>query len=109
MKNFNVAYFSQWPSKIRISLLVLLVSLVSCSSPLYAPTKDKMPATANIEELKKGRQLYVSKCSSCHTLFLPEKYDRKHWTEAVSNMQQKAQISDDEKNLIIDYLSKGNK
>lgn len=107
LKNFNAAYFSQWPYKIRISLLTLLLSLVSCSSPLYTPVKENIPATANIEELKKGRQLYVSKCGSCHNLRLPEKFNREGWIGALEKMQPKAKITDEEKNLILDYLSKG--
>ena len=109
LKNFNVAYFFRWPSKLRISGVVLLLSLGSCSSPLYTPVKENIPASANIVDLKKGRELYINKCGSCHTLFLPAKYDRANWTGAVNNMQEKAQISDSEKNLIIDYLSMGNK
>ena len=109
LKNFNVACFFRWPSKLRISGMVLLLSLGSCSSPLYTPLKENMPASANIENLTKGRRLYINNCGSCHTLFLPAKYDRANWIRAVNNMQEKAQISDSEKNLIIDSLSMGNK
>lgn len=107
LKNYNAAYYSQWPSKIRIIAFGLLFGINSCSSPLYVPGKDNIPATANIDNLKKGRELYVSKCASCHTIFLPEKYNRIEWSKTVNRMQPKAKITDEEKNLILDYLSKG--
>jgi len=87
--------------------LILLISFVSCSSPLYTPTKENIPSTSNIEDLKKGREIYVSKCGSCHTLRLPEKFNREGWKDALEKMQPKAKITDEDRNLILDYLSKG--
>lgn len=109
LKNFNAVCYSRWQSERNIIISVLILLIFSCSSPLYSPTKENVAPTANLDKLKKGRQLYVNKCSSCHTLFLPEKFNRAQWTEAVNHMQQKAQITDEEKELIIDYLSKGKK
>ena len=107
LKNFNAACYSRWPSEIKIVALVLLLVLCSCSSPLYMPSKNNVANTADIEELKSGRKIYVNKCGSCHTLRLPEKFTRTQWTEAMVKMQKKAKISDEEKQLILNYLSKG--
>ena len=107
LKNFNAACFSQWPSEFKISAFVLLLSLSSCSSPLYMPSKNNVANTADIENLKSGRKLYINKCGSCHMLRLPERYNRTQWTEAMVKMQKKAKISDEEKQLILDYVLNG--
>lgn len=109
MKNFNAACYSQWLSERKIIAVVMLSVLVSCSSPLYTPSKENVPSTANIETLKKGRQLYVNKCGSCHNLRLPEKFGRESWILSLDKMQPKAKITDEEKNMILYYLLKGNK
>ena len=109
MKNYNVACYSQWLSEFNLYLILVIIGFASCTSPLYTPSKDNIPPTANIEELKKGRQLYVNKCGACHTLFLPVIFDHSQWIKAVDKMQTKAQINDQEKNLIVNYLSKAQK
>ncbi|HLP04320.1 MAG TPA: hypothetical protein VK152_02720 [Paludibacter sp.] len=81
--------------------------LIACSSALYIPSKENVASNANMEELQKGRALYVSKCSSCHTLYLPEKYNKAGWAKWMDSMAPKAKITDREKELIQAYLTKG--
>lgn len=90
------------------AFIVISISiLIACSSALYMPSKENVAGNANIEELRKGRTLYVNKCSSCHTLYLPEKYTKAEWTKWVNRMAPKAKITDQEKELIQAYLTKG--
>lgn len=95
--------------KIKITALVVtgISMLIACSSALYMPSKENVAGNANIEKLGKGRALYVSKCSSCHTLYLPEKYTKAEWTKWVDRMAPKAKITDQEKELIQAYVTKG--
>jgi cytochrome c5 len=94
--------------KKQTALAVIGISiLIACSSALYMPSKENVAANSNIEELRKGRALYVSKCSSCHTLYLPEKYNKTEWAKWVDRMAPKAKITDQEKELIQAYLTKG--
>jgi len=83
------------------------IVLFACKSALYIPSKENVGEYVNLETLKKGRTLYVNNCSSCHALYLPEKYSKKEWIKWVDNMAPKAKITDHEKELIQTYLTKG--
>ena len=89
--------------------LIITVSflLFSCSSQLYSPVSDV--GTSTLENLKKGRELYVNNCASCHQLYMPNKYDDATWMKNLNEMQDKAKISDEQKNLIYHYLEKAPK
>lgn len=92
-----------------IVAVVCISITVACSSALYMPDPDNTPPGANISDLQAGRKLYVSKCGSCHTLVLPEKYSADQWQSLVDKMETKAKITPDEKRLIVRYLTKGKK
>lgn len=79
-----------------------LLFLISCSSELYQPKQgtDKV----SLEDLKQGRVTYVKECASCHQLFLPNKFNNKEWETNLNNMQERAKITDAEKQLIYQYL-----
>ena len=92
----------------KIAFLVLvIVMLVACKSALYIPVTENVAKNANIDELAKGRKLYVANCSSCHALYLPEKFTKAEWTKNVDEMAPKAKITDKEKQLILAYVTKG--
>ena len=86
----------------KIFVYSLFLVLLSCSSQLYMPTESS--ATNSLTELKKGRELYVNNCASCHQLYAPNKYDSKTWIHNLDEMQPKAKITDEQKKLIFDYL-----
>ena len=108
LKKYNVAYYSPMHYKSRKYgiLFLAIIVLFACKSALYIPTKETVGEQANLETLKNGRTLYVNKCSSCHALYLPEKYSKKEWIKWVNNMAPKAKITDQEKELIQAYLTK---
>jgi len=76
--------------------------LISCGSPLYLPATAS--AESSLEQLKQGRELYVSHCASCHALHLPKQFNTKEWAVNLDLMQARAFISDDQKKLIYHYL-----
>ena len=82
--------------------IVLAIILQSCTSQLYIPTSNVGEITK--ENLQKGRELYVTNCASCHQLYLPGKYDKKDWGTWLDDMQSKANISNQQKQLIYNYL-----
>jgi mono/diheme cytochrome c family protein len=99
-------------SKKSITGIVASVSIsitVACSSALYMPDQVNTAPGVNIIDLQAGRKLYVSKCGSCHTLVLPEKYSADQWQSLVDKMETKSKITPDEKKLIVGYLTKGKK
>jgi cytochrome c5 len=88
-------------------LVLVIVMLVACKSALYIPITENAAKNANIDELIKGRALYVVSCSSCHALYLPEKFTKAEWKKNVDEMAPKAKITDREKQLILTYVTKG--
>jgi len=76
--------------------------LISCSSQLYIPLQEVN--SISVENLKKGRDLYVNNCSSCHQLYLPNQYNAEAWQHNLDQMQLKAKITDEQKKLIYEYL-----
>ncbi|WP_333600580.1 hypothetical protein [Flavobacterium sp.] len=76
--------------------------LISCSSQLYVPVQEAN--SVSVENLKKGRELYVSSCSSCHQLYLPNQYDAVAWQHNLDEMQLRSKIDNNQKQLIYDYL-----
>ena len=86
-----------------ISYCCLFLVLLACSSQLYIPAESS--ATVSFVDLKKGRELYVNNCASCHQLYTPNKFSEKEWTENLNEMQPKAKITDEEKQLIYQYIT----
>jgi cytochrome c5 len=88
----------------RLTLLAAII-LCACSPALYMPSlADANYSGISTDNLLLGRALYVNHCSSCHNLHLPEQYTSKHWKEEMPEMQKKAKISDNEAQLIINFL-----
>lgn len=74
---------------------------------IYKPTLQNVTPKATLEELAKGRKLYINNCASCHTLYPPERFDTIHWQKAIEKMAPKAKISNEDKALILKYVTKG--
>jgi cytochrome c5 len=91
----------------KIVVIIAYGSLLSCSSPLYKPTIKNGGEHANLEELKAGRKIYIKKCSSCHTLILPGKYDPAQWKTWITKMEERAKLDEGENNLILKYMTNG--
>jgi mono/diheme cytochrome c family protein len=87
----------------KIFFLGSILLLISCSSQLYIPIEAT--PTVSLENLKTGREIYVKKCSSCHQLHLPNQYTEKVWMSNLNEMQARAKISDEEKQLIYQYIT----
>jgi mono/diheme cytochrome c family protein len=86
----------------KLFFLSSFLLLASCSSQLYVPIEAT--SSVSVEDLKIGREIYVKKCSSCHQLHLPNQYTEKVWSLNLNEMQARAKITDQEKQLIYQYL-----
>lgn len=89
----------------------MLIVLAGCASLLPVVTvedvrqaEERWPGTTKAM-LDEGRQRYVDRCGSCHSLHLPSEYTETQWERAVGEMQTRAKVSPEEKEQILRYLS----
>jgi hypothetical protein len=91
-------------------LILTAVILSACAASLYMPTEqDAQKYNVSLENLQKGRKLYINSCASCHNLHLPSAYTRQEWWKHLDKMQQRAKINDAQKELIAKYLETNSK
>lgn len=88
--------------RIIVWSLVVCCLVYGCSRQLYMPSSADEAKQAG---LLQGRKLYVNYCSSCHNLHLPKEYNAEQWKKNVDEMQEKAKITDKEKQLILQFLT----
>ena len=86
-------------------LIILVWVIAACATKLYIPAiPDSVESGISVENLTRGRSLYVKNCSDCHTLYLPEKRTSAKWELVFPKMQKKAKVSDNDMELIKGYV-----
>ncbi|MET3047327.1 c-type cytochrome [Flavobacterium covae] len=94
-----------------IGAIVLGSVLFSCSKKAIAPTTSVESKTEVVKELPaeiaEGKSLYENNCAKCHKLFPASKHDKAGWAKTVDRMTPKAKITDEQKNLVYNYLTYG--
>lgn len=65
---------------------------------------------ARLADLRAGRDLYVNKCSGCHSLIPVDRFDDARWTAEVDEMMKlkKVRLSADERDTLVRYLTTAN-
>ena len=109
MKRFSSDYFFLMLSKrkTRIGLMVLLTGFVfACGTALYLPKENTGISNGDLNEMLKGRAAYINKCGSCHALILPEKHSTGEWTIWVEKMALKVDLTSQEQEEILKYVTK---
>lgn len=91
--------------------LLLGLFVISCSSSIPAPTQEqiqwassKWPGTG-AKELSEDRDLYIAKCSGCHSLKVPSDYTEEEWKPILNKMGKKAKLNESEYEMIRQYVS----
>jgi len=105
------------PSSLRMArptgALVALVALVTaCGSPFPHPSSADVASlkatdpSAHLEDLERGRTLYMGKCGSCHMLHPPATIAPEAWRGKVMRMQTEGHVhlQDDELRDIVRYV-----
>lgn len=94
----------------RALAVALALVLAGCAPALLSPTEADVPRAqrdwpgSTLEDLGRGRAVYVAKCSGCHTLFIPESRAAKHWPNAVNKMAERSRLTAAEKRDITRFL-----
>jgi len=89
--------------KIACFSIFLVVVLIACKTALYIPGTT----VEEVRELSLGRAAYIGKCSSCHTLYRPEKYTPAEWQSQVVRMSARSKLTKEEEVQVVKYLSRG--
>jgi cytochrome c556 len=97
---------------LRVPAIVLaLVAAAGCAAVLARPTaEDARRATfqwpdATLDELKRGREIYVSRCSSCHDLYLPRDETPSKWPDILDDMGTRSKMSAAERSAVERFLT----
>lgn len=92
-------------------LFLSAILIVSCAGSIPEPAQEqvqwasaKWPGTG-MKELSEGRELYISKCSGCHSLKGPSNYTMDEWKVFLGKMKNKAKLNDTEHEKIWYYLA----
>ncbi len=87
---------------------VSVLFVAACSASIYIPTgKIARESGIPLGQLLQGRELYVEKCSSCHSLVNPARLTAKQWNRKLRVMAKRAKLTEKEKQLITNYLIAG--
>ena len=66
---------------------------------------EREVAGTTIADLSRGRDVFVSKCSSCHALPAPTVKSADEWTMVIVEMGGRARLSSVNRDLVNRYLS----
>jgi hypothetical protein len=87
-----------------------LCATAACAAALrHATPEDALrlapawPGTT-VEDLERGRSLYVRRCSGCHNLILPRAFPPGKWPGHVEDMAQKARLGPGERDDVVRFL-----
>jgi hypothetical protein len=85
----------------------ILITIAGCSASLYVPADEDVSPGETRAALLQGRELYVEKCGSCHSLHLPEHFSPTSWERSLGEMRPRARITEGDSALILRYLIAG--
>lgn len=92
----------------------LIVGMILCSASLVVSCGPKSvavtgPKYTSSEQLAQGKTIFENSCNRCHKLPDPSKHDDQGWLKTLSRMAPKAKLSEDQHQMVYDYLILVNK
>lgn len=84
--------------------------LYACATQLRVPTEADAQrgaarwASYDSLQLYAGYKKYITKCSSCHSLYKPEQFTLDKWASLYPEMAQDARLDSSEKELVWKYI-----
>jgi cytochrome c5 len=100
------------PAAAIAAALAAVLLLAACAGSVQVPA----PTAKNVEyagrngqvtslaALKVGRNLYVGRCSACHSLKDPKALEPGEWPEMVQRMAPDAKLNEDQQRAVTQYL-----
>ena len=78
----------------RISLACIPVFMVGCASlAVTAPPVDRLLPRLQNAEVQAGRQIYLGKCTSCHSALPVRNYTRAEWQPILAEMAEETNLT----------------
>lgn len=91
-----------------LGTLLVVLTLAGCGVPRVTPElvtiAQRSDPTTSGERLESARALYVTRCSSCHSLNLPRDYDEREWHEWMPKMGRKAKLNRVQESEILAFI-----
>lgn len=87
-----------------VSALAVTACGGSAISPDMVQRAQSHDASASEATMMKGKQLFESKCATCHALPAPASHTAEEWPEWVKKMAPQAKISGDDEKAVLHYL-----
>ncbi len=98
----------------KLVVLCLLIAgiavFASCAGAVPVPASThveyasrRWPGT-RLQDLSAGRELYILKCSGCHSLHAPKELSGQQWEKTVPEMMMRSRLTKEEADLMLRYL-----
>jgi mono/diheme cytochrome c family protein len=93
--------------------LLLVAAAFACTPALPEPTSahvalaQRTEPSASLEDLQRGRTLYLRRCGTCHALRDPNAYDGDEWRAQIERMEKvhSVHLTTEEEADILRYLT----
>ncbi|WP_395044011.1 hypothetical protein [Flavobacterium sp.] len=86
---------------------VAVKEIETINPEIIGPTVSSVSSVEEyMDELAEGKSLFESKCANCHDLPNPKDHTVENWHPIMLSMQIKAEISDQERIKIYNYVTK---
>lgn len=89
----------------RLTPLLLIIALGACSTPLRTAEDPRGPMT---KAAGSAANLWRRTCMGCHKLRPPETYNDWQWDIAVTHMRVHAYLTQEQAEVIADFLKSAN-
>jgi len=90
---------------VKTVYLLTVVLMLGCSSTKKVVVIQPETKTVLSETALQGQTLYENNCKRCHRLHNADEYTAARWPSILNSMQKKAKITDQQKELIFEYLA----
>jgi hypothetical protein len=91
-------------NKFLSAFSISLLFLTSCSKGTVSPIQETKTEVKSEFNEAKAALLYTNNCGGCHELHAREKYTATRWKRIVPEMANKAKLSIDEEEQILQYV-----
>lgn len=90
----------------KLILVGVVAILASCTPKTAEVVESSTPTvTYPTAEIAQGKDLYDSKCASCHKLKTVDNYTTEQWAKILPNMAAKAKLPDSETAMIQEFIT----